>query len=169
MAIELARRGRAATVCAFSPVGFWSAGFQPRAFNKLQRGIALARRVRSILPFMYKSATVRRLILRDVAWHGDRLSADRTLEMIDEGIDCATLADLCAADWQIAPLDPLPCPITIAWGAKETLLPVEAHGKTERIPQASITTLPGVSHVPMIDDPGLVARTILAVTGAGRQ
>jgi len=57
-------------------------------------------------------------------------------------------------------------PITIAWGEKETLLPVEAHGKTERIPQASIKTVPGVSHVPMIDDPGLVARTILAVTGA---
>ena len=106
MAIELARRGRASTVCAFSPVGFWSAGFQPRAFNKLQRGIALARLVRSILPFMYKSPTVRRLILRDVAWHGDRLSADRALEAIDEGIDCAILADLCAADWQIAPLDP---------------------------------------------------------------
>ena len=169
MAIELARRGRAATVCAFSPVGFWSAGFQPRAFNKLQRGIALARRVRSILPFMYKSATVRRLILRDVAWHGDRVSADRALEAIDEGIDCAILAHLCAADWQIAPLDPLPCPITIAWGEKETLLPGEAHGKTERIPQASIKTLPGVSHVPMIDDPGLVARTILAVTGAVKQ
>ena len=73
MTIELARRGRAATVCAFSPVGFWSAGFQPRVFNKVQRGIALARRVRSILPFMYKSATVRQLILRDVAWHGDRV------------------------------------------------------------------------------------------------
>jgi len=55
-----------------------------------------------------------------------------------------------------------------AWGEKETLLPVEAHGKTERIPQASIKTLPGVSHVPMIDDPGLVARTILAGTGAAK-
>ena len=69
---------------------------------------------------------------------------------------------------QACPLDPLPCPITIAWGEKETLLPVEAHGKTERIPQASIKTLPGVSHVPMIDA-GLVARTILAVTGAVKQ
>jgi pimeloyl-ACP methyl ester carboxylesterase len=168
MAIELARRGRAATVCAFSPAGFWSAGFQALAMGKIQQGIALARRVRSILPFMYKSATVRRLILRDVAWHGDRLSADRALEATDEGIDCAILADLCAADWQIAPLDPLPCPITIAWGEKETLLPVEAHGKTERIPQASIKTLPGVGHVPMIDDPDLVARTILAATGAAK-
>ena len=34
-------------------------------------------------------------------------------------------------------------------------------------PQASFTILPGVGHDPMIDDPDLVARTILAVTGAG--
>lgn len=54
-------------------------------------------------------------------------------------------------------------------GEKETLLPVEAHGKTKRISQASIKTLPGVSHVPMIDNPGLVARTILAVTGAAKK
>jgi pimeloyl-ACP methyl ester carboxylesterase len=123
VAIELARRGRAAGVCAFSPIGFWSADFQPRAFNKLQRGIALARLVRSILPLMYKSASVRRLILRDVAWHGDRLSADRALEIIDDGIDCAILADLCASDWQIARLDPLPCPITIAGGRKRHSFP----------------------------------------------
>jgi hypothetical protein len=29
--------------------------------------------------------------------------------------------------------------------------------------------LPDVGHVPMLDDPELVARTILAVTGAGMQ
>jgi len=37
----------------------------------------------------------------------------------------------------------------------------------ERVPQAAFTILPGVGHDPMIDDPDLVARTILAVTGAG--
>jgi pimeloyl-ACP methyl ester carboxylesterase len=169
VAIELARRGRAATVCAFSPGGFWSAGdgFQARAFNRLQRGVALGRLARPILPLMYKSATVRRLVLRDVAYHGDRLSAAQALEMIDDGIGCAILADLCAADWEIARLDPPPCPITIVWGEKETFLSPEAHGKIQRIPQASIKTLPDVGHVPMVDDPDLVARTILTTTGAG--
>ena len=33
---------------------------------------------------------------------------------------------------------------------------------------ASIMTLPDVGHVPMLDDPELVARTILAVTGAAQ-
>ena len=36
----------------------------------------------------------------------------------------------------------------------------------ERLPGAVFTILPGFGHVPMLDDPELVARTILAVTSA---
>lgn len=169
VAIELARRGRAATVCAFSPGGFWTAGdgFQERAFGKIQRGVALGRRSRPVLPLIYRFATMRRLILRDVASHGDRMSVARALEFIDDGIECTVLADLCTADWLIERLDPAPCPITVAWGEKETMLSPDAYG-TGRIPRASIQTLPDVGHVPMIDDPELVARTILRVTGAAK-
>ena|SRR6516164_6362709 len=38
----------------------------------------------------------------------------------------------------------------------------------ETLPRATFTVLPDVAHVPMLDDPGLVARTILAVTGAAK-
>ncbi|HYO04890.1 MAG TPA: alpha/beta hydrolase [Mycobacterium sp.] len=171
VAIELARRGRAATVCAFSPVGFWTPGdgYQKRAFGRLQRGVTIGRLSRPVLPFLYRFAALRRIIFRDIAYRGDRLSAARALEVNDDGIKCAVLADLCtdlcAPDWQIAGLDPLPCPITIAWGQMETLLPSGAHGKNERIPQAWARVLPDVGHVPMLDDPELVARTILAATG----
>ena len=168
VAIELARRGRAATGCVFSPGGLWTAGdgFQERAFKRLRRGVTLGRLSRPVLPLVYRSARLRRVILRDVACHADRISAARALEFIDDGIGCTILADLCAAEWLVARLDPPPCTITIAWGEKETLLPAEAHGKIGRIPQAAIKTLPGVGHVPMVDDPGLVARTILTSTGA---
>jgi pimeloyl-ACP methyl ester carboxylesterase len=36
----------------------------------------------------------------------------------------------------------------------------------ERLPGAVLTILSGVGHMPMLDDPELVARTILAVTSA---
>jgi pimeloyl-ACP methyl ester carboxylesterase len=36
----------------------------------------------------------------------------------------------------------------------------------ERLPRATFKVLPDVGHVPMFDDPQLVARTILGVTGA---
>ena len=65
-------------------------------------------------------------------------------------------------------METLPCPITVAWTEKETLLPVEPYGNIarERPPRATFTILPDVGHVPTLDDPKLVARTILAVTGA---
>lgn len=168
MAIELARRGRAATICAFSPAGFWKSGdgFQQLAFGRLQRGIAFGRFTRPLLPVIYRSPTLRRLILRDIACHADRIPAARALEFIDDGIGCEVLAELCAAEWLIEILDPPPCPITVAWGEKETLLPAGVLGKIEPIPQASLKVLPDVGHVPMVDDPGLVARTILTTTGA---
>ena len=51
---------------------------------------------------------------------------------------------------------------------KDTLLPVELYETAvkERLPGAVLTILPGVGHMPMLDDPELVARTILAVTSA---
>jgi pimeloyl-ACP methyl ester carboxylesterase len=165
-AIELARRGRAASVCALSPAGFWTTGdgFQKRALGKIRRGVAFGRLSRPVLPLVYSSATLRRLILRDVVCRGDRLSVVRVLEFVDDGIGCEILTELVSAgDWVMAPLEPLPCPITIAWGNGETLPSPGAHDG--RISQASIKTLPDVGHVPMLDDPELVARTILSTTG----
>src|SRR5580765_7340519 len=45
MAIELARRGRARTVCALSPAGFWTAGTheQTAGVRKIRRAIRHAR------------------------------------------------------------------------------------------------------------------------------
>ena len=62
-----------------------------------------------------KSATVRRLCLRDAACHADRLTAAQSLERLDDIIGCTvTVDDLVGSGEQIAPLNPLPCPVTIA-------------------------------------------------------
>jgi len=174
IAIELARRGRAATVCALSPAGFWSAGdgLQTEVFKVVHKNIASGRRFRPLAPLLFKSATVRRLGMRDAACHGDRMSAARIVAIADDGIASTAVADdLSASEWQIQPLNPLPCPVTIAWSEKDALLPVAIYRKNaqERLPQATFTVLPGVGHAPMIDDPALVARTILAVTGAAKK
>lgn len=168
VAIELARRGRAATVCTFAPGGLWASGdgFQERAFSRLRRGVAIGRLSRPMLPVIYKSANLRRLILRDVVCHGDRIPTARALEIVDDGSGCDILADLCGADWVIASLNPVPCPITIAWGENERLIPANVQDGIEHISQATVTTMPGVGHVPMLEDPELVARTILGVTRA---
>ena len=175
MVIELARRGRAATVCALAPAGFWSAGdsAQSQVKNQVSKFVAIGRfagPVRPVAALAMKSATVRRLGLRTGACHADRITAAQSLELLDDIIGCTVnVDDLVGSDEQIAPLNPLPCPVTIAWSENDAVIPVPACDKIarERVPQASFTILPGVGHDPMIDDPDLVARTIQAVTGAG--
>jgi pimeloyl-ACP methyl ester carboxylesterase len=175
MAIELARRGRAATVCALAPAGFWSHGdgAQAKVKKQVHQFVAIGRLARPVRPAVavaMKSATVRRLGFRNAACHADRITAAQSVETVDDIIGCTlNVDDIVDSGEQIAPLDPLPCPVTIAWSGNDAVIPVSACDKIarERVPQASFTLLPGVGHDPMMDDPGLVARTILSVTGAG--
>jgi len=174
VALELARRGRATTVCALSPAGFWSTadGSKARADNKVHRIATMCRLTRPVAPLIFRSAMMRRFCLQfiNVACHGDRLPADRAVDGVEDTVECSVANELFSTDDElIAPLDPLPCPVTIAWSEKDSLLPVTTYGKIarERLPRATFKILPGVGHVPMIDDPELVAGTILAVTGAG--
>lgn len=58
-------------------------------------------------------------------------------------------------------------PVTIAWGDKDRILtPSQAVRARARLPRAHHLMLPGCGHVPMSDDPRLVASTILTTTGA---
>lgn len=168
VAIELARRGRAASVCAFSPAGYW---WDDRSHRRVLRHIRFsrvqARLSRPVAPLMLRSAMVRRIGLRETACHGERLSAVRVVEWMDGMNDCPFLDDY-VPDEQADTLDPLPCPITLAWAEFDRLVPAQTFGAVarQRLPGATWVLLPGVGHIPMIDDPALVASTILAVTGA---
>jgi pimeloyl-ACP methyl ester carboxylesterase len=170
MAIELAQRGRAATVCALAPPGLWSPGDGLHARAMDPRGRSLGYLMRPVSPLMFRSASVRKFAMRDLAVHGDQLTPAQAVAITDDSLACAVFDDLSADEWHIAPLDPLPCPITVVWSEKDRVLPMAefANALSELLPQATFKVLAGVGHVPMIDDPRLVARTILAVTGAAK-
>jgi pimeloyl-ACP methyl ester carboxylesterase len=167
VALELARRGRAASVCVFSPAGFWSDELRARAIKRARFGAASMRFMRRITPLLLKAPRGRRYILRDFTLYGERLSADRAVRIAEEFVECTIITDIAdRADEHVAQMDPLPCPVTIAWAEHDTVFPLERYEATARdtLPKATFTVLPHVGHVPMLDDPGLVARTILAVT-----
>jgi pimeloyl-ACP methyl ester carboxylesterase len=65
------------------------------------------------------------------------------------------------------PLDPPPCPITLAWSEKDVLFPPDLYGARARelMPGAEYVLLEGVGHIPMLDDPPLVAETIRKASG----
>jgi pimeloyl-ACP methyl ester carboxylesterase len=169
MAIELARRGRALSVCAFSPAGCWSVGTsdETRASSTVRRARRRVQLGRPIAPALLRVAGLRRLAMRDVAEHGERLTATQAIETMRDVVDCPAAKDLLTPCESLEPLDPLPCPVTLAWSADDRILPPRVYGATarERLPRAKYLLLPNVGHVPMIDDPRACADAILATTG----
>jgi pimeloyl-ACP methyl ester carboxylesterase len=60
-------------------------------------------------------------------------------------------------------------PVTIAWGTRDRLFrPRQAGRARDRLPAARHVLLPGCGHVPMSDDPDLVASVILTTTARAR-
>lgn len=162
VALELARRGRALSVCALSPAGVWQAGGQHRASHKLRSARNSSRAARWLLPLLAHSARFRRWALRDNAANGERVPREELLEMIDDMLGCAVAEDLLRTNEALAPLEPS-CPVTLAWCGEDRLFPVHLHRAQAEalVPHARFTILRGVGHVPMLDDAELVARTIL--------
>jgi pimeloyl-ACP methyl ester carboxylesterase len=164
MAIELARRGRAASVCALSPAGLWNAGdAHDRSRATLRRTKKLADATRFLTPALLKFGPTRRITMADIAVHADRSSHAQATRAFKDLVGCPAAEDLLNTTENLQPLDPLPCPITVAWSAKDRIFPPATFMviARQRLPHARFLTLPGVGHVPMIDDPAIVAETIM--------
>ena len=170
IALELARRGRARSVCALSPAGTWEAGSAAhrRSRDLLHRTGSDVRRARAVLPLAVRLPALRRFALRNAAAHGERASRAETLALVGDLLGCEARSDLLDTHEQLEPLDPPPCPITIAWSAEDRVLPLDVNGARARelIPRARFVVLDDVGHLPMLDDPQLVARTIAASAAA---
>ncbi|MFN8104274.1 MAG: alpha/beta fold hydrolase [Acidimicrobiia bacterium] len=171
VALELARRGRALSVCALSPAGCWHAGTreQTRGTSRLEMIATATKLTRPLLPLLARVPAVRKLALRDNAVHGERVSAAELLTLADDLLACTVLGDLLGTDEQLEPLDQLPCPVVIAWAERDRILPETGHGARARalFPGARYRVLPGVGHVPMFDDPGLTASVIVDAARPG--
>ncbi|CAM3705494.1 alpha/beta fold hydrolase [Smaragdicoccus niigatensis] len=170
MAIELARRGRARSVCALSPAGFWDRGTDDElgATNTLIHAKRLAELAKPVAPVATWLPAARKLMLRDIAEHGDRLSHAQALTIINDLVDCPAAAGLFTTPENVEPMKTLPCPITLAWSEKDRLFPPAVNGAIaqQRIPGAQYFVIPGVGHVPMIDDPNRCAEIIRAAIKA---
>lgn len=164
LALIAGARGRAATVTALSPAGFWTRGWEvrySRAVFAIAQGAGHA--VRPLVPYLVGSAGGRRVI--------DGAFLARPSLMSPQQALADSLAFLAARDAVRAILaeavsftDTLPAdvPVTIAWGAKDRVLPPrQARVARQRLPRAKFVTLTGCGHVPMTDDPALVARVLL--------
>lgn len=172
LALELARRRRARSVVAFSPPAAGTLAMNVLHQFLFRAGTLALRGVAPMAPWLGRTAVERRLVLRFACERGDRVEAAEMKAMLQAAAACrigpAWLRTV--TQWgALAPgLDRSSCPILIAWGERDRLTPYEQFARPllELVPTAEAVVLPGVGHVPMYDDPELVAGTILGVTRA---
>jgi pimeloyl-ACP methyl ester carboxylesterase len=175
IALELAKRGRARSVVALSPAGGWEQGSREgkRLKGLFTRNYAISKRMLPHLPKLLARPRLRRAILSGAMAHGDRLDPTSALELIKGSAECPIYFDLMDAVLRDGPpgdFDGIACPVLLAWGTKDKILPERRYaGRIRRlVPSARWMELPGLGHVPMGDDPQLIVRTIAGFVAEAR-
>lgn len=172
LSLELARRGRARSVVGLCPAGGWEHGSKEADhvygyFERTHRTMKLARP--RMLAFIAKRPRLRKLALREVVAHPERVPARCALDMMEGAHGCAIVNEAIAMGRQEgswSDLGPIDVPVRIAYGTRDWLIRWPSHyGRLRRLlPQAEFVPLEGCGHLPMWDDPQQVTRAILDVT-----
>jgi pimeloyl-ACP methyl ester carboxylesterase len=164
IALEAGAAGDARSVTALSPAGFWRTEASFAYTRKLFTSAAhLHERLGERAELLARSAAGRRILYSVLMARPGRVSADHALGDVRAfGYARPTLHRLLAAATPFTDLIPNDVPVTIAWGARDLVLPAwQAQVAKECLPQASHILLRGVGHVPMHDNPGRVADILL--------
>ena len=164
LALEAGVAGRAASVTALSPAGFWRSEREARtaraSFTVMQ---AAGGGLRPLAPALTRHTAGRAVLYGALVRHPSRLTPEQAL-----GDMAAFLAARDALNAILAQMTPFTgqvpdgVPVTIAWGTRDRLLrPPQVLVAKAKLPQARIRPLPGCGHVPMTDNPALVADVLL--------
>jgi alpha-beta hydrolase superfamily lysophospholipase len=172
LALELARRGRALSVVALSPAGCWQNARDLRRVTRiLSMGRVLIERSNALGfdPLLSRPRS-RRMMLRLAMERGDRVAPREAAALVDDARCCALFPGFISWIRTVSPIRDdgrgADYPIRIAWSQHDRTIPYARYGQPflTAVPGAEHVMLAGVGHVPMFDDPGLVARTVLEVT-----
>jgi pimeloyl-ACP methyl ester carboxylesterase len=168
IALELARRGRVTCAVAIAP-----SGLETPLERTYVIGLNEAMRTRARLsaPFagQLTASSVARTVLfgglRSRPWRISPTAGERDLH--DFGCSPGFQSTLRASIGTRVParLSQIRAPVRIAYGTLDFMLgALTAPRFAAAIPGAELVPLPGLGHVPMLDDPDLVASTILDFT-----
>jgi pimeloyl-ACP methyl ester carboxylesterase len=169
LALEAAAAGWAASATGLSPAGFWRSEReknQARAIFKIMEAAGV--RLRPFGPALSRHTAGRAVLYGPFVSRPSRMTAEQALDDMIAFLAArdalhAVLADLTSFTGQV----PDGVPVTIAWGTKDRLLrPPQVLVAKAQLPRARIRPLHGCGHVPMTDDPALVADVLLQ--GSGR-
>jgi pimeloyl-ACP methyl ester carboxylesterase len=168
LALELAKRGRARSVVAFSPGGGWELGGpEPERIARFfARQMRMVRASRKQIPRIMRRPGARRLAMRDIMRHGELVPPADAVDVSLDPLGCTivddVLAGLRAGRAHVEDPDQVAVPTLIAWAELDRILPLSTCSTRfkREIPGVEFRVLPGVGHVPMWDNTRLVVRTI---------
>jgi pimeloyl-ACP methyl ester carboxylesterase len=171
VALELARRGRARSVVGIAPAGGWTKGsVEWRALAWIYRGLVYGSRLFARWPRLWASRPgLRRLAAWHHFAHPERMDAADFAYLVAGAAGFESLEEGIAWGDEYGGargLDEVDCPVLLAFPEKDRILPRRRYGERliAALPRAEVVDLPGVGHAAMVDDPELVARTILGFT-----
>lgn len=164
LALELGREKLVRSVTALSPAGFWTQAERRYAFATL----TAMRRGAKLLPLpaierLSRSAAGRAALTSTIYARPGRRSPEAVVAETLALREATGFDETLAAGVRVRFTDDVPgVPVTVAWGSKDRLL-LRRQGIRAKhtLPGARLVRLPGCGHVPMNDDPALVARVIL--------
>ncbi len=167
LALELGRRGRAASVVAISPAGMWTEQERLYARGQLRALHALAEGIAPYADTVTRTSIGRTLVFGSALsrpWRLDPADAAEALRLFAAAPGWeATLEEL--TNDRPRDLGAIECPVRIVWGSRDTLLlPRQADRFVREVPNAELVRLPGLGHVPMSDDTDAVADSVLEFT-----
>ena len=164
VSLELARLGRARSVTALSPSGFWNEREAAFCRRSLAATRAIATVIRPVAPIVLGSAVGRTVAGYQTMQHPWRMPAEDfqaafAVVADSPGHRAASIAQTARRFEAPGEID---VPVTIAWAQHDRLLiPRQADRARRAFPAGRHLTLEGCGHVPFYDDPEQVARVLL--------
>lgn len=168
LALRLSERGRALSVLCLAPAGGWRPGsFGERLIvSRFVVGHRLARRL-ARSPRVLRATGLRRAVMAPVMHDPATLSYDDAVAFVGDLADCQALRAAIgyAEARELDAVLRLGAPTTIAWSGDDKVLsgPWAREGFAHL--GADEQEVPHVGHLPMLDDPGVVAELIAARVG----
>lgn len=167
IALELANAGVVSSATALSPAGFWN-----RRELRWAIGTLTAHRWGTRLPepFMrtaFRYGAFRALCFGMICARPGRITPEMALSDALALRDGRAFRAVAKAGRAYAYRGAPTVPVTIAWGTRDKILLYRQAARARvALPEARHVDLPGCGHVPMGDNPDLVASVILTTTGA---
>ncbi|GGL87677.1 hydrolase [Streptomyces fumigatiscleroticus] len=164
LALELGRGQRARSVTALSPAGFWAPAERRYAFGVLTGMRHAARRLPPpLVERLSRTAAGRAVLTSTIYARPGRRSPEAVVAETRALARAEGFAETLRSGRDVRFTDDIPgIPVTVAWGSSDRLLVPRQGIRAKRIvPRARLVRLPGCGHVPMSDDPALVARVVL--------